>query len=160
MKLRSNKYIRIATFLIAVIMCILTIPANALDSVRMEKQYYADIAYGKIFIDGVNQPIRTSSQLDTQIENVGISDHFNNSWKVDDSDDNNPWISAKGFDEYWRDRVAHQDFTTGQLLADDKPEGLYNFELHRIKASDQRGSSCRICYHRGQRISVSPRGLA
>ena len=45
MKLRSNKYIRIATFLIAVIMCILTIPANALDSVRMEKQYYADIAY-------------------------------------------------------------------------------------------------------------------
>lgn len=51
MKLRSNKYIRIATFLIAVIMCILTIPANALDSVRMEKQYYADIAYGKIFID-------------------------------------------------------------------------------------------------------------
>ena len=72
MKLRSNKYIRIATFLIAVIMCILTIPANALDSVRMEKQYYADIAYGKIFIDGVNQPIRTSSQLDTQIENVGI----------------------------------------------------------------------------------------
>lgn len=35
MKLRSNKYIRIATFLIAVIMCILTIPANALDSVRI-----------------------------------------------------------------------------------------------------------------------------
>ena len=58
-----------------------------------------------------------------------LSDHFNNSWKVDDSDDNNPWISAKGFDEYWRDRVAHQDFTTGQLLADDKPEGLYNFEV-------------------------------
>ena len=46
-----------------------------------------------------------------------ISDHFNNSWKVDDSDDNNPWISAKGFEkwnEYMKDiLIMELDPVTG-----------------------------------------------
>ena len=71
MKMKSM--IKVISLTLCFVLCFSTIPAYAADaSSKIVEHYSADIAYGKIFVDGVNQTIKNKNQLDTQITNIGL----------------------------------------------------------------------------------------
>lgn len=69
MKLKSIT--KVISLMLCFVLCFSTIPAYAVDmSSKTVEHYSADIAYGKVFVDGVNQTVKDKNQLDTQITNI------------------------------------------------------------------------------------------
>lgn len=71
MKMKSM--IKVVSLTLCFVLRFSTTPAYAVDvSSKIAEHYSADIAYGKIFIDDINQTVKNKNQFDTQITNIGL----------------------------------------------------------------------------------------
>jgi hypothetical protein len=71
--MKVKLFVKAITLIMCVIIVLPSIPVHAIETQIGERLYSANVAYGKIFIDGVNTPVRTKDQFDTQITNVNLS---------------------------------------------------------------------------------------
>lgn len=71
--MKKKSFLNFITLSLCLILCLSALPVSALESERVNKVYSADVAYGKIFENGENEPIFTKNQFDTQIRNISIS---------------------------------------------------------------------------------------
>ena len=69
----NKKFLSIITLTLCLLVCLMSFPVYAAEADRVNKLYSSKIAYGKIFVDGKNEPIKSKNQFDTKITNISIS---------------------------------------------------------------------------------------